>query len=315
MSRSAKRPAVFLDRDGVLSRSEVRDGKPYAPTRLEDFGLLPDAGPALTALKKAGFLLVVVTNQPDVGNGLVDRAEVDRMNDALADTLPVDAIKTCFHAQSAGCTCRKPEPGMLLEAAEELSIDLSGSFMVGDRWNDIEAGRAAGCRTVFIDRHYGERKPANQDFTTDSLDGAARYIREVGAKGARLPINLDAGELIRFVITGGLSAGVYALCLYLLAQRVSPLVASVPAYIVAIFANYALQRCWTFKSTRRHRSAIPRHVTTHLGGICLNMAVLYAFNTRLHWPLVPVQVAAICVVAAWGYLLQKHWVFSSRVAS
>lgn len=171
------RKAVFLDRDGVLSRSEVRGGKAFAPTRLEDFALLPDAEEATAALSRLGYCLVVVTNQPDVGNGLVDRAVVERMNEALARRLPVDLIKVCYHAQGDGCACRKPKPGMILEAADELGIDLAASFMVGDRWSDIEAGRAAGCRTIFIDRSYAEKRPDASDFTATSLAQAADQIR------------------------------------------------------------------------------------------------------------------------------------------
>lgn len=169
--------AVFLDRDGVLSRSDVRDGKPYAPTRFEDFDILPDAAGALGALKKDRFLLIVVTNQPDVGNGHVDHAVVEDMNARLARDLPIDAVKVCYHGQADGCDCRKPKPGMILNAAKEFDIDLAASFMVGDRWSDIDAGRAAGCRTVFIDRGYGERRPVTQDFTAASMGEAADLIR------------------------------------------------------------------------------------------------------------------------------------------
>lgn len=171
------RKAVFLDRDGVLSRSAVRNSKPFAPTRIQDFDLLPDAATATRALKRGGFLLIVVTNQPDVGNRLVAREVVEQMNGQLADTLPVDAIKVCYHTQTAGCECRKPKPGMILEAAKDLGIDLGASFMVGDRWSDIDAGRAAGCRTVFIDRKYGERRPNAPDFTAASMGEAAGLIR------------------------------------------------------------------------------------------------------------------------------------------
>jgi len=156
MSSEAIRPAVFLDRDGVLNHSEVRDGKAFAPRRLEDFRVLPEAPAALAALKAAGYLLVVVTNQPDVGNGLVEREVVEEMNRRLAEALPVDAVEVCFHAQWDGCSCRKPKPGMLLTAAARLGIDLTSSFMVGDRGGDVEAGLAAGCRTIFIDRGYAE---------------------------------------------------------------------------------------------------------------------------------------------------------------
>ena len=117
------RPAVFLDSDGVIVVPEFRDGRSFAPKRLEDFRLYPEAAASLKKLKQAGFVLAVVTNQPDVGNGLVDCAEVDAMHEIITRELPVDAIKACFHRQTDDCNCRKPKPGMLLEAAGEVGAD------------------------------------------------------------------------------------------------------------------------------------------------------------------------------------------------
>lgn len=176
--------AVFLDRDGVLTVPEFRDGRSYAPRRLEDLALYPDAAASLAALREAGWRLVVVTNQPDVGNGLVAPAVVEAMHERLRALLPLDAIKTCCHAQSAGCACRKPRPGMLLEAAAELGIDLAASVMVGDRWSDIAAGRAAGCRTVFVDHGYDERRPKAPDAVVGSLAEAVRVILAAASAAA-----------------------------------------------------------------------------------------------------------------------------------
>ncbi len=171
-----KRRAVFLDRDGVINRSEVRNGKPYAPRALAQFRLLPGVIEAVKSLKRAGLLVIVVTNQPDIGNGLVDAAVVDAMHAKLRRVLPVDDIKVCPHRQDEGCTCRKPKPGMLLEAAREWNIDLKTSFMVGDRWGDIVAGRAAGCYTVFINRGYSEQQLAVPNSHAFSLPSASRSI-------------------------------------------------------------------------------------------------------------------------------------------
>lgn len=170
------RRAVFLDRDGVLNRTDVRDGKPFAPTRLEDFKLMPDALSATRALSQAGLALVVVTNQPDVGNGFVAREVVETMNKRLRDALPVDAVKTCFHSQKDGCACRKPSPGMIDEACREYGIDAARSFMVGDRWSDVACGRTRGCYTVFIDRGYAEPVGDVPDATVASLAEAADHI-------------------------------------------------------------------------------------------------------------------------------------------
>lgn len=168
--------AVFLDRDGVLVVPDFREGRSYAPTRLENYRFYADAPRALSRLKAAGYKLVVVTNQPDVGNGLLSRAVAEEMHERLRQTMPVDLIKACFHGQAANCDCRKPKPGMLREAARELGVDLSKSYMVGDRASDIEAGKAAGCLTVFIDLDYREPRPPAPTFTVRSVAEAADCI-------------------------------------------------------------------------------------------------------------------------------------------
>ena len=170
------RAAVFLDRDGVLNRAEVREGKPYAPRRLCDFRMLPGTIAAGRALREAGFLLVVVTNQPDIGHGLVAPAVVEAMHARLRERLSPDAIEVCPHRQDEGCACRKPRPGLLQGAAARLGIDLTRSFVVGDRQHDILAGRAAGCYTVFVDRGYREPRPVDADAIVRSFPAAARRI-------------------------------------------------------------------------------------------------------------------------------------------
>ncbi len=171
------RRAVFLDRDGVLIEAVIRKNKPYPPSSLETMNFTPGALSALKKLKKAGFLLIVITNQPDVGRGTQDKAVVDLMHARLFNLLPIDDIKVCFTAyDTEECTRRKPKPGMLIEAAREWNIDLSRSIMVGDRWRDIEAGQRAGCQTVFIDNAYDERKPQKFDFCAQSLGDALSNI-------------------------------------------------------------------------------------------------------------------------------------------
>src|SRR5262249_45135025 len=114
-----ERRAVFLDRDGVLVIPEMRDGRSYAPRNLDDFRFYPGAKDALRRLKEAGYLLVVVTNQPDVGKGLILKSTVDQMHDRIRKELSIDRIEVCPHVQADECPCRKPKPGMLLEAARE----------------------------------------------------------------------------------------------------------------------------------------------------------------------------------------------------
>ena len=171
--------AVFVDRDGVLNRAEVREGKPYAPRTVDKFRLLPGVSVAVQRLRDAGFLVVVVTNQPDIGNGFVARDVVEAMHHALYRRAQVDAIEMCPHRQNEGCGCRKPKPGLLISAADRLAIDLRRSFLVGDRAQDILAGRAAGCYTVFVDRGYREPRPVEPDAVVRSLPAAVRRIIKV----------------------------------------------------------------------------------------------------------------------------------------
>ena len=168
--------AVFLDRDGVINISEVVDGKPYAPKKLEDFVLYNDTIEAVERLKQAGYLVIVVTNQPDVGNGKVRKEVVEQMHKKLSELTQIDDICVCYHSQNEGCDCRKPNPGMLLQSAKNFVIDLSASFIVGDRNSDIEAGKVAGCTTIFIDRQYDEPKPTTPDAICGSLVDAVNIV-------------------------------------------------------------------------------------------------------------------------------------------
>ena len=171
------RRGVFLDRDGVLNRTLEREGKPYPPTALDELEILPGVPEACALLKKAGFLLVVATNQPDVGRGTLRQEVVEELNAHLCRLLPIDRVEVCYHPGGAvECDCRKPKPGMLLRAAHALGIDLAQSWMVGDRWRDIDCGHQAGCRTILIDYGYTEPLRQTPDFRCRSLLEAARLI-------------------------------------------------------------------------------------------------------------------------------------------
>jgi D-sedoheptulose 7-phosphate isomerase len=186
LASSGKRRAVFLDRDGVINRAFVRDGKPFPPPTPQELEILPGVPEALQELKSHGYELLVVTNQPDVGRGKQSRQALDAMHQALSSSLPLDDILVCCHTDQDKCDCRKPLPGMLLEAARKHNIDLASSFMVGDRWRDIEAGYNAGCRTILIDYGYSERPPDRvPDLRVGSLREAADWIiRSTPPKGA-----------------------------------------------------------------------------------------------------------------------------------
>ena len=151
-----KNKAVFLDRDGVLNRAIVRDGKPYPPASLSEFEILPGTKEALDKLKAAGYLLILVTNQPDVGRGTQQKSIVEEMHEVLRTILPLDEIYVCYHGYDGECECRKPQPGMLLAAAIEFKIDLKRCFMIGDRTKDMEAGKAANCKTILLKSSHTE---------------------------------------------------------------------------------------------------------------------------------------------------------------
>jgi D-sedoheptulose 7-phosphate isomerase len=181
-----RRPAVFLDRDGVLNRASVRDGKPFPPAGPEEFELLPQAASSLLDLKARGFDLYVVTNQPDVARGNQTRESIEAMHAVLAASLPIDDIFVCYHDDKDDCACRKPRPGLLFEAQRKHNLDLSRSFVVGDRWRDIDAGHNAGCKTVLIDYGYRERKPTQPpEATVKSLREAADWIMRSSLKESK----------------------------------------------------------------------------------------------------------------------------------
>jgi len=171
--------AVFLDRDGVINRPIIVDGKPYPARTVADLEILPGVNRACSDLKSAGYVLIVVTNQPDVGRGTLKKEVVEAIHKTMMQHLPIDRVEVCYHAGGElgeKCDCRKPKPGMLINAAVALDIDLSCSFMVGDRWRDIDCGKRAGCKTVFIDWGYNEELREKPDFTGANLTEAVRWI-------------------------------------------------------------------------------------------------------------------------------------------
>jgi D-glycero-D-manno-heptose 1,7-bisphosphate phosphatase len=177
------RGAVFLDRDGVLNAAVVRDGRPYPPVTPADVVILPGVRAAVEDLRNAGLMAVVVTNQPDIARGAMTTGEVAAINDVISACTGVDVVVVCPHDDADGCDCRKPLPGMILAAAEAHRIDLRHSVMIGDRWRDIEAGRAAGLPTVLVDRGYDERRPIGASLVVDELADAVPWILATTAKG------------------------------------------------------------------------------------------------------------------------------------
>lgn len=171
-----KRSAIFLDRDGVLNNIILKAGKPCPPESVENMDIMPGVQEALMALNSASCLLIVVTNQPDVARGTTSIQRVYDMNQYLMESLPLDDVYVCFHDDKDECVCRKPLPGLLIQAQAHYDIDLSTSIMVGDRWKDMAAGRALGIKTVWIDRQYDEQQPDHYDHRAGSLIEALPWM-------------------------------------------------------------------------------------------------------------------------------------------
>jgi len=170
------RRAVFLDRDGVINRALIRDGKPHAPLTLADVEIVPGVPDALQQLRRAGFLLILVTNQPDVVRRQASRREIDAIHAHMRQTLPIDDIRVCYHDDDDRCACRKPSPGMLYAAAVEREIQLEDSYLVGDRWRDIAAGQRAGCTTILVSGGHDEATTVEPQARMRDLPQATSWI-------------------------------------------------------------------------------------------------------------------------------------------
>jgi D-glycero-D-manno-heptose 1,7-bisphosphate phosphatase len=168
--------AVFLDRDGVLNRAFIKNGKPFPPYDFNNLEILEGVKDIIVDLKKSNWLVIVVTNQPDVARNITSKKNVEKINNYLKLILQFDEIYTCYHDNDDFCDCRKPKPGMLVTASKKNNIVLKNSYMVGDRWSDIEAGNKVGCKTIFIDYNYKEKKPVNFNYRVKSINEAAKII-------------------------------------------------------------------------------------------------------------------------------------------
>jgi D-glycero-D-manno-heptose 1,7-bisphosphate phosphatase len=176
LNEPALTKAVFLDRDGVLNEAIMRGGKPFSPMTADEVVVPADVPAGIERLKQSGFRLIMVTNQPNIARGSQSREAVLAINRYLQNKLQLDATEMCEHDDADNCDCRKPKPGMLLRAAARDNISLNGSFLIGDRWRDIEAGRSAGCQTILIGDGYGEALKAPPDTTVATFSEAADWI-------------------------------------------------------------------------------------------------------------------------------------------
>ncbi|MBD3881925.1 HAD family hydrolase [Phormidium tenue FACHB-886] len=191
------RPAVFLDRDGVINEVVFRQGKPASPRLIEEFIFAADIESAVKRLKAANFLVFVVTNQPDVARNKMEAIVLEQIAIQLYQRLPIDDLRVCPHDDCDNCTCRKPRPGMLVELAAQWQVDLQQSFMVGDSWKDMEAGKQAGCCTILLARDYNQGTTAN--FTVESANAAVEVILECSNLGQMAPNGLE-NSAIRTVL-------------------------------------------------------------------------------------------------------------------
>lgn len=167
--------AVFLDRDGVVNKAIVIAGMPYPPKSIDELQILPGVRDGIAQLMQNHFKVFIVTNQPDVARGTVLLQNVQVINTFLAKELSIEKVYCCFHDGIENCSCRKPKPGMIFEAAEEWGLDLSNSFLIGDRWRDIEAAHNAGLTSILIDYDYNEKK-VKPNYTCTDFKSAVDFI-------------------------------------------------------------------------------------------------------------------------------------------
>lgn len=161
--------AIFFDRDGVINRSIIKNNKPYPPKNLEELELIDGIHLLMWRLKQKGFLIFVITNQPDVSRGTQTKSMVEALNTNIKKELPINEIFTCYHDDKDNCECRKPKPGFVLQAKDKYDIDLKQSFVIGDRWKDIQAGKSAGCLTIFVDYGYDEELKCKPDYKVKNI--------------------------------------------------------------------------------------------------------------------------------------------------
>lgn len=166
--------AVFFDRDGVINEVILRDGQPVSPRRLEDFVFKDGIRDVVHQLKSAGYKVIVISNQPDLARGHITQEILDRMSQKMREEISIDDIFICPHDDHHQCSCRKPNPGMILQAAEKWGLDLKTSYFVGDTWKDMEAGKTAGCQTILVDAIYN--REVHSDFRVKSLAEATSII-------------------------------------------------------------------------------------------------------------------------------------------
>lgn len=190
MRQPLRRKAVFLDRDGVICENRDDYVKSW-----QEFVWIPGAKEALSRLRSHGYIAIVITNQSAIGRGIVSRETVDkihqRMGEEIAETGgKIEKVYYCPHKPEDGCSCRKPEPGLLLQAAEDLKLDLRTSYLVGDAITDIEMGHTVGSRTIMVKTGKGLNELADKNRWKIRPD----YIAQDLSEAVDLILELDSAE-------------------------------------------------------------------------------------------------------------------------
>ena len=175
----SKNKAFFFDRDGILNKSIIKNHKPYSPRFPKELILNRELLSFIKKLKNKGFLIFVVSNQPDIKKGKLSKYSLKIINSIIKKYFLIDEIYICSHEKNDNCKCRKPKPGMLIEASKKWNVDLKKSFLIGDRWKDITAGTIMNCTTIFIDYNYRESKPRNSNYNFINISKMINSINRI----------------------------------------------------------------------------------------------------------------------------------------
>ena len=172
-----QKKAVFLDRDGIINQVVYHDdiNKPSSPWKMEEFKLIDGIKKHLDELKKNGFLIFIISNQPDIKRGNVDKETAEKINKILYEKFPIDDIMVCPHDDLDNCSCRKPKPGMIIELSKKWNVDIKKSFLIGDSWKDIGAGKNAGVKSILIDKSYNQE--VESEHRVENLKSAIELIK------------------------------------------------------------------------------------------------------------------------------------------
>ena len=171
--------AVFLDRDGVVSRAVVINNRPFSIRRASDLQILDEVNEALGIFGKLALIPIIISNQPDVARGLLSQLEHEKIESKIVTLTGISKIYTCTHDEKDNCFCRKPKPGLILKAAEDHDIDITKSYLIGDRWRDMDLAKNVDCRSFFINRNYEEKYPEYFDYETGSILESAKIIEKL----------------------------------------------------------------------------------------------------------------------------------------